>query len=441
VRLTLAGRPSGPAGLALGLPRRTALLAGYTAGTIVLGFGSVLAATAAAAASGGPLVNPAIAIPGVAPAVAGLAGVAVWVLFALAGGTRLIRDPGGHVTLTFHLPFIAAATILGGPVAGAWVALLGTIERRELREVPWYGTLANHALLAFWALAGGLVMEGVLALGRSVGAPVDGLVVRLVAGIAGTVAMAVGTAAMTAVTVVLRDGLEPRDALTLLDTSFRRTAVAETLLGWLFVVVWVAVGWWAPALLTAIVLTLWRAAADAREIDRDDLTGVLSRGAFALRAATAAERARRGVEGSAYLFLDLDGFKALNDGPRNHLVGDQVLIAVGERLRRAVRVTDAVGRYGGDEFTVLFGGVGDEATAMRLAERVRTAITAPYLTDDGERRIGASIGVALAVPGRRDFEPDLRQRADAAMYEAKAAGGGIRIWREITDKEADEAGC
>jgi diguanylate cyclase (GGDEF)-like protein len=394
----------------------------------VIGFGAVVATTAARAASGEPLVKPAIAIPGLDPSVAGLAGVAVWILFALVGGTRILRDPGGHVTLTFHLPFLAAAMILGGPIAGAWVALLGTVERRELRDVPWYGALANHALLAFWALVGGFVIEGVLGLAATAGAPSDGLVVRLVAGIAGTVAMGVGTAAMTALIVVLRDGLEPRDAVALLDTSFRRTAVAETLLGWVFVVVWVAVGWWAPALLTAVVLTLWRAAADARDLDRDDLTGVLSRGAFALRVATAAERARRGVEGSAYLFIDLDGFKALNDGPRKHVVGDQVLVAVGERLRRCVRVTDAVGRLGGDEFAILFGGVADETAATGLAERVHAAIVAPYLTEDGERRIGASIGVALAMPGRRDFEPDLRQHADAAMYEAKAAGGGIRIW-------------
>ena len=211
VRLTLAGRPSGSAELALAVPRRTALLAGYTGATIVLGFGALAAATIGLAVSGRPLVNPAIEIPGVDPAFAGLAGVVVWILFALAGGTRILRDPGGHVSLTFHLPFIAAATILGGPIAGAWVALLGTIERRELREVPWYGMLSNHAVLAFWALAGGLVMDAVLALLAGTRIASDGLVVRLVAGIAGTVVMAVGTAAMTAVVVVLRDGLEPRD--------------------------------------------------------------------------------------------------------------------------------------------------------------------------------------------------------------------------------------
>ena len=167
-----------------------------------------------------------------------------------------------------------------------------------------------------------------------------------------------------------------------------------------------------------------------RQLDHDELTGVLSRRAFAQRAAEAAERARRGVDGAAYLFLDLDDFKAINDGPRSHHVGDQVLVALGERLQRSVRVTDAVGRRGGDEFMVLFNGVRDEATAVGLAERILAAVTAPVTTDDGPKQVGVSIGVALAVSGRRDFEPDLRGHADTAMYEAKAAGGGIRVWRE-----------
>jgi len=71
---------------------------------------------------------------------------------------------------------------------------------------------------------------------------------------------------------------------------------------------------------------------------------------------------------------------------------------------------------------------------------VHAALTAPYLTEDGERRIGASIGVALAVPGRRDFEPDLRQRADAAMYEAKAAGGGVRMSRDPSEAADPDGG-
>jgi diguanylate cyclase (GGDEF)-like protein len=280
-------------------------------------------------------------------------------------------------------------------------------------------------------VAGGLVLEAILAAAGAIGAG-DGLVVLLVAGLAGTAVMAVVSALLSATTVVLRDGLAPSDTLSLMDASFRRTAVAETLLGWVLVVVWLAVGWWAPILCTVLVLTLWRAAADADHLDHDELTGVLSRRAFAVRAAEAADRARRGVDGAAYLFLDLDDFKALNDGPRSHQVGDQVLVELGARLRRCARVTDAVGRRGGDEFMLLFNGVRDEATARQVAQRVLAAVSEPFPTDDGEKRIGASIGVALAAPGRRDFEPDLRGHADAAMYEAKAAGGGIRLWGEST---------
>jgi diguanylate cyclase (GGDEF)-like protein len=355
-----------------------------------------------------------------------IAGLVAWTAFACLGGLRILRDPGSHTTLSLHLPFIAAAMTLGGPVAGAWVAALGSFDRRELREAPWYGVLFNHAGLVLAAVAGGLVLEAILAGASALGLG-GGLVVLLVAGLAGTAVMAVVSALVSALTVVLRDGLAPRDTVALMDGSFRRTAVAETLLGWLFVVVWLAVGWWAPILCTVLVLTLWRAAADADRLDHDELTGVLSRRAFAIRAAEAAARARRGVDGAAYLFLDLDDFKSLNDGPRSHHVGDQVLIEPGARLRRSVRVTDAVGRRGGDEFLVLFAGVRDEADAMALAERILETVTRPFETDDGPKQIGASIGVALAVPGRRDFEPDLRGRADAAMYAAKEAGGGIRI--------------
>jgi diguanylate cyclase (GGDEF)-like protein len=146
------------------------------------------------------------------------------------------------------------------------------------------------------------------------------------------------------------------------------------------------------------------------------------------------------VDGAAYLFLDLDDFKSVNDSPRSHHVGDQVLAALGERLQRSVRVTDAVGRRGGDEFMVLFNGVRDEPTAVALAERIFAAVTAPVPTDDGPKQVGVSIGVALAVPGRRDFEPDLRAHADTAMYDAKADGGGIRVWRSRTRADPRRSG-
>ena len=169
MRLTLAGGSPGADASLLAVPRRTALLGAYTATTIVAGFGALAVATAMLLVSPDAGLRSDIAIGGLDGSVSGAAGVAVWILYALAGGTRMLRDPGGHATLTFHLPFIAAATILGGPVAGAWVAALGTVDRRELREAPWYGVLANHASLILAAFAGGLVFEGAVGLAGAVG--------------------------------------------------------------------------------------------------------------------------------------------------------------------------------------------------------------------------------------------------------------------------------
>ena len=66
----------------------------------------------------------------------------------MIGSMRVLPAPGGHSVWTFHFPFIAAAMVLGGPTAGAWVAFVSTLERREMESVPWYGTLANHSVLA-----------------------------------------------------------------------------------------------------------------------------------------------------------------------------------------------------------------------------------------------------------------------------------------------------
>jgi diguanylate cyclase (GGDEF)-like protein len=419
--VTVAGREPDLEAPVAAMPMRASLLSSYTALTIIAGFGGLIAATLALG------LDPGIAIPGLPPEIAGVAGLAAWIGFGLVGGTRMLRDPGGHVVLTFHLPFIVAAMIVGGPVAGAWVALLATFEARELREAPWYGVLANHTSLALAALAGGLVAHAIGDLGAATGLGL-GPALDALGAVIGSLVLTVLTAAFAAGVVILRDGLSPRDTVGVLAQGMRTTVLAETLLGWLMAVAWITVGWWTPALCTVIVLALWRTARTEALLDHDDLTGVLTARAFALRVAAAAERARRGVEGGAYLFLDLDGFKAVNDGPRSHLVGDQVLAELGRRLRKAVRVTDAVGRRGGDEFMVLFTGVRDEAMALLLAERVAETVTEPYATDAGEYRVGVSVGVAMLVPGRRDFEPDVRQHADAAMYEAKRAGGGIRVW-------------
>jgi diguanylate cyclase (GGDEF)-like protein len=422
MRLRVAGLgPTSDAPL-IAVERRAALLPAYTATTIAVGTGALLLVTLF-----GSLAAP-IAVQGIADAWARPMGVVLWTLFGLVGSLRVMRAPSGHGVLTFHLPFIVAAMVLGGPIAGGWVAFLSSLEPRELNgEVPWYGALANHAGLAVAAMAGALSASVLTGAATTLGAP-GGPAMALAGALVATLVFAVASTALAAGVVVLRDGLTLRETLHVFDRSFRGTLLAETVLGWVFVVTWMTVGWWAPALCAVLALALWRTNAAEAERDRDDLTGLLSGNAFAVRVAEAALRGRRGIEGAAYVFVDLDGFKAVNDGPRSHAVGDEVLVELGARLRASIRLTDAAGRRSGDEFMVLFVGVPDDATAVALAERVHALATAPYATSDGEHRVGASVGVTRIVPGERDFEPDLRQRADKAMYAAKAAGGGVRAW-------------
>ncbi len=122
------------------------------------------------------------------------------------------------------------------------------------------------------------------------------------------------------------------------------------------------------------------------------------------------------------MFIDLDGFKAVNDG-LGHLAGDQVLVEVAARLLEQVRGADTVARLGGDEFTLLCEGVQSSDGGEGLARRLARVLAEPYPVDDGEARISASIGIAVAAPLQEDAGSLLR-RADAAMYAAKRAGRG-----------------
>ena len=135
------------------------------------------------------------------------------------------------------------------------------------------------------------------------------------------------------------------------------------------------------------------------------------------------------------LYLDLDGFKVLND-TLGHAAGDQCLAATAERLRAAVRVGDTVARLGGDEFAVLLEGTHmahAEEEAVAVAVRVEAALQVPVEVEGRPHRVVASVGIAAA-GGVRDagaveaIGPDeLLRRADRAMYAAKTGGGGRHV--------------
>ena len=354
-------------------------------------------------------------------------GLLFWILLGLLGGTR-VEQLHGYGVLTFHLPFIIAATALGGPVAGGWVAMVSTLEARELRssEVPWYGTLANHSAMALSAVIAGVVFEAL----RS--GPLGGIsdqpqAAQLVAIVLATFVMSGLSAGLATGTVILRDGLTAREAARLMDTSYRTTSASEVVLGWVLTLAYGTIGWWAALICATLVLVIWQAHDDRERSRHDALTGLLSRSGFDARLEEILTNIQRGGGRASLLAIDLDGFKAVND-TYGHATGDDVLREVGVRLRRSIRLTDAAVRRGGDEFGVLLAGVSDTVAAETLTKRILADLCEPIETGRGMIRIGASIGGIMIEPtGRVTSIERLHALADHEMYQVKNAGGGFRM--------------
>jgi diguanylate cyclase (GGDEF)-like protein len=158
-----------------------------------------------------------------------------------------------------------------------------------------------------------------------------------------------------------------------------------------------------------------------RLASHDELTGLpLARLALD-RLEMALHAAQRRGEKVGVLFVDLDGFKAVNDR-HGHLAGDALLRAVAQRLRAAVRAEDTVARVGGDEFVVVAVEQRHHDDALRVAHKLVDEIGRPFVVGGATVRVGASVGLAMFPDDAPDAE-SLRRRADAAMYRAKNAGG------------------
>jgi diguanylate cyclase (GGDEF)-like protein/PAS domain S-box-containing protein len=155
----------------------------------------------------------------------------------------------------------------------------------------------------------------------------------------------------------------------------------------------------------------------------DPLTGLPNRRAFLDRLEEALAAAARDSSSIGVLFIDLDGFKAVND-THGHDVGDQLLRQIGHRLKNCVRLNDTLARLAGDEFVALLVDLdGDRATeqANGTATRILSALSPPFLIGELALSVTASIGVALAQGGRAR---EVLHAADSAMYDAKLAGVG-----------------
>jgi len=156
----------------------------------------------------------------------------------------------------------------------------------------------------------------------------------------------------------------------------------------------------------------------------DSLTGFANRVLFAERVHQALALAGAGERRPTVLFVDLDDFKTINDS-LGHSAGDQLLIAVAERVRGSLRPDDLVARLGGDEFAVLLERA-DRHDAETVASRLVESLRTPFMLEGRELRIHASIGIARAEPGT--IADELLRNADVAMYAAKTNGKGGFAW-------------
>ncbi|HZI78396.1 MAG TPA: EAL domain-containing protein [Vicinamibacterales bacterium] len=166
----------------------------------------------------------------------------------------------------------------------------------------------------------------------------------------------------------------------------------------------------------------------ARAARHDDLTGLPNRRLFSELLQRSMARAARSPEPRyAVLFIDLDGFKLVNDS-LGHLVGDQFLVAISSRLQTQLRPSDVLSRLGGDEFAVLIEGFASVDEVCAVTERLQRSLRDPIRLQARELYGSASIGMVLGGPHYATVD-DLLRDADIAMYRAKAAGrGGYQIF-------------
>ena len=350
-------------------------------------------------------------------------GVAIWILVGLATSSRSVADEG-RVTLLYGVGPIVGAWALGGPAAGVWVALIGTFELRELRgAIPWYGVVANHAMQVLPAAIGGVLT---LALRELTGAR-PGEVTDLVAVLAGAITFWYLGLVIAIATVWARNRRTPREAVGISWRTIASMTLAESALAWVFSLAYHLIAWWSPLVLVvadvaaAGSLDRGRAAWLARH---HQITLLPNRTALAERANDLRRSGRRG----AYVFyLDLDGFKAVNE-EYDHDTGDAVLRVIADRLVAAKRRDDFLAHFHGDEFVVLASGVTSDEDAEGVITRLTTAIEVPIELPEGTVRVSASIGYRV-ITDLRALDEEIRladRRMTVVKRDRAQASGRVR---------------
>ncbi len=239
-------------------------------------------------------------------------------------------------------------------------------------------------------------------------------------------ALGLGTAVPTTFSVLLRS---PADVTIIERASWWTPGHAVVLLTFALLVTLVVLGW---------VVRLRKRIRESEERFRhlaqhDALTGLSSRLVLGDGLDAALERARSRQSGLALLMVDLDKFKEINDDLGHH-AGDRVLQVSAQRLRDAVRGSDTVIRFGGDEFVVLLTDLREIAVAERIAASIVEDLSAPISVAGREVAVTASVGISTAFSGEMEADLLLRQ-ADIALYRAKAVRGcGYRVFSPAIDE-------
>jgi diguanylate cyclase (GGDEF)-like protein len=192
----------------------------------------------------------------------------------------------------------------------------------------------------------------------------------------------------------------------------------------------------APRLARAVTYAVERKRSEsalALQALHDPLTALPNRVLFVDRLRGALDRSRRTGGPVVVLFLDVDGFKQIND-TLGHGAGDRLLMVLAERFQAMLRPMDTVARFGGDEFTFLFEGLDSEEEAALVAQRITQSATVPLTLSGQQRAVSISIGVYIVTDPEEEIDDVIRQ-ADTAMYRAKESGGArFEVFEDVMSR-------
>jgi diguanylate cyclase (GGDEF)-like protein len=349
---------------------------------------------------------------------------------------RLLHDASeGEITMSST--FALALLVVGGASAAMCAIAIGALCSDALRRKPAQRMAFNIGQYELSVAAGAAALA--LVSGSSFWAPHELVPSLLPAMAAAAVVFFLVNSMLVARAVTLVEGAAFWGYLRR-DLALQ-TSTVGILLGLAPIVVITAeFSLWALPLLGlplfAVNAAGRQAIANQRQALHDALTKLPNRTLFEERLDQALRLARRGGEGLTVMLIDLDRFKEINDTLGHH-EGDGVLQSVATRLVDALRESDTVARFGGDEFVILLPELADEAAVVALAQKLAGAVEQPLGSGERVLQVGASIGVARYPADGEDARTLLR-RADVAMYRAKHARERYRLYDAAEDPHSPE---